>query len=65
MRYYAITDNMTQAVLRLRDNLQDYQDYGVRVPAPGGGWAWGWIETERPLTPGLPGALGLVPVPAV
>ena len=61
MKYYATRDNLTRAVLELRDSLRDFQDYGVRVPVPGGGRAWGWIETERPVTLGLPEALGLVP----
>ena len=61
MRYYAITDNLTQTVLRLRDSLRDFCDYGVRVPAPGGVWIWGWVETDTPITPGLPVLMGLVP----
>lgn len=61
MRYLATLDNVTQAVLWLRDNLMDFCDYGVRVPDIGGVWAWGWIETEVPITPGLPVLMGLVP----
>jgi hypothetical protein len=61
MRYYAIKDTVTEAVLHLERSLLDFLDFGTRVPAPGGVWAWGWIETDRPITPELQGLLGLVP----
>ena len=61
MKYFATRDNLTETVIRLQKNLRDFRDYCVRVPAPGGVWAWGWIETDTPIAPGLPGAMGLVP----
>ena len=61
MRYYAIKDNVTEAVLYLRHALSDFLDFGTRVPAPGGVWAWGWIETDRPAPETAAELLGLVP----
>jgi len=61
MKYYAVKDNVTEAVLHLRHNLSDFLDFGTRIPAPGGVWAWGWVETVRALPVWVPLMLGLVP----
>lgn len=61
MKYLATKDNISASVLRLRNGLLDFLDYGMKVTAPNGVQCYGFVSVDGELPHSLSGALGLFP----